>query len=51
MDATTTGVDLAKSVFEVAVANSNWRIVARHRFTRPQLLGSRPPGRAIRPTK
>jgi transposase len=36
MDATTIGVDLAKSVFEVAVANAQWRVVARHRFTRPQ---------------
>lgn len=36
MDATTIGVDLAKSVFEVAVADRNWRIVARHRFTRSQ---------------
>ena len=32
MDATTIGVDLAKSVFEVAVADRHWRIVARHRF-------------------
>jgi transposase len=36
MDATTIGVDLAKSVFEVAVANAQWRVVARHRFTRPR---------------
>jgi len=36
MDATTIGVDLAKSVFEVAVADRNWRIVGRHRLTRPQ---------------
>jgi len=46
MDATTIGVDLAKSVFEVAVANSQWRVVARHRFTRPQVerfLREQPP--------
>ena len=36
MDAMTIGVDLAKSVFEVAVANGSWRVVARHRFTRTQ---------------
>lgn len=36
MDATTIGVDLAKSVFEVAVADRPGRIVSRHRFTRPQ---------------
>ena len=36
MHATTIGVDLAKRVFEVAVANRNWHVVARHRFTRPQ---------------
>jgi transposase len=36
MDATTISVDLAKHVFEVAVANGAWRIVARHRFTRSQ---------------
>ena len=34
MDATTIAVDLAKNVFEVAVANDHWRVVARHRFTR-----------------
>ncbi len=36
MHATTIAVDLAKRVFEVAVANRNWHVVARHRFTRPQ---------------
>jgi transposase len=34
MDATTIAVDLAKNVFEVAVANHQWRVVRRHRFTR-----------------
>jgi len=36
MHATTIGVDLAKRVVEVAVVNSQWRVVARHRFTRSQ---------------
>ena len=36
MHATTIAVDLAKRVFEVAVANRNWHVVARHRFRRPQ---------------
>lgn len=36
MHATTIGVDLAKRVFEVAVADRNWHVIARHRFTRPQ---------------
>ena len=30
------GVDLAKSVFQLAVADSNWRIVERQRLTRAQ---------------
>lgn len=36
MDATTVAVDLAKTVFEVAIADRQWRIVARHRFNRRQ---------------
>jgi transposase len=36
MDATTVAVDLAKSVFELALANAQWRITARHRLTRTQ---------------
>jgi transposase len=36
MDATTVAVDLAKDVFEVAVANRVGRIVDRKRLTRPQ---------------
>jgi transposase len=36
MDATTVAVDLAKTVFEVAIADRHWRIVARHRFNRGQ---------------
>jgi transposase len=36
MDATTIAVDLAKTVFEVAIADREWHIVARHRFNRRQ---------------
>lgn len=36
MDATTVAVDLAKSVFELAVADGHWRIVDRARLTRSQ---------------
>src|SRR6185503_8731886 len=35
---TTIAVDLAKSVFQVAVADAQWRVVSRHRFSRGQLL-------------
>lgn len=36
MNATTVAVDLAKSVFEVVVADSNWKIIERARLTRTQ---------------
>jgi transposase len=36
MDATTVAVDLAKTVFEVAIADRHWHIVGRHRFNRRQ---------------
>jgi transposase len=36
MDATTIGVDLAKRVFELALANAHWRVMARKRLTRTQ---------------
>jgi len=36
MDATTVAVDLAKSVFEVAVADRHWRVTERARLTRRQ---------------
>ena len=36
MNATTVAVDLAKNVFELAVANSQWRVTERHRLTRGQ---------------
>lgn len=50
MHATTIGVDLAKRVFEVAVADRNWRVVARHRFTRLQFerfLRAQPPAHVV----
>jgi transposase len=34
MNATTVAVDLAKNVFELAVADAEWRIVERHRLNR-----------------
>ena len=36
MHATTVAVDLAKSVFQIAVADDKWEIVAQHRLTRSQ---------------
>lgn len=36
MNATTVAVDLAKNVFEVAVADERWRVVEHHRLTRAQ---------------
>ena len=36
MDATTVAVDLAKTVFELAMANAQWRVVARRRLNRAQ---------------
>lgn len=44
MDTTTVAIDLAKSVFEIAVADGNWRIIERRRLSRLQLeryLGTR----------
>ena len=32
----TIAVDLAKTVFEIAIADSDWRIVERHRLSRSQ---------------
>jgi transposase len=39
MDATTVAVDLAKNTFEVVMANREWRIIERHRFSRARFLG------------
>lgn len=36
MNATTVAVDLAKNVFEIAVANSDWKVTERARLTRSQ---------------
>lgn len=36
MNATTVAVDLAKSVFQLAVADSQWKIIETHRLTRSQ---------------
>ena len=36
MNATTVAVDLAKNVFEVAVADRHWKIIERARLTRAQ---------------
>ena len=36
MDATTVAVDIAKTVFQGAIANHEWHIVVRHRFNRRQ---------------
>ena len=36
MHATTVAVDLAKTVFELAIANAQWRIVWRRRLNRRQ---------------
>lgn len=36
MDATTVAVDLAKNVFQLAVADADWRVIGRHRLTRGQ---------------
>ncbi len=36
MNATTVAVDLAKSVFQLAVADAQWRIIETHRLTRSQ---------------
>src|SRR5215204_4597398 len=36
MDATTVAVDLAKSVFQLAIADDNWRIVHKARLSRAQ---------------
>jgi transposase len=36
MNATTVAVDLAKSVFQLAVADASWKVVQTHRLTRTQ---------------
>ena len=36
MNASTVAIDLAKSVFQLAVADGSWRVVETHRLTRAQ---------------
>jgi len=36
LNATTVAVDLAKSVFQLAVANEHWQVVETQRLTRTQ---------------
>jgi transposase len=36
MNATTVAVDLAKNVFQLAVADGQWHVVESHRLTRTQ---------------
>lgn len=36
MNATTIAVDVAKNVFQLAVADANWKVVESHRLTRGQ---------------
>ena len=36
MNATTAAIDLAKNVFQVALADSNFRVLEQHRLTRAQ---------------
>ena len=46
MDATTIGVDLAKTVFELALANAAWHVIGRRRLTRAQFerfVATQPP--------
>lgn len=38
MDRTTIAVDLAKSVFQLSVADGEWRVQTRHRLTRTQMV-------------
>jgi transposase len=50
MNATTVAVDLAKNVFELAVADHHWKIVERHRLTRGQFerwFANRTVGRVV----
>ena len=36
MNPTTVAIDLAKNVFELAMADEHWRVVGRERLTRSQ---------------
>jgi transposase len=39
MNSTTVAVDLAKNVFELAVAGPDWRVTERHRLSRAKFVG------------
>lgn len=50
MNSTTVAVDLAKNVFELAVADADWRVTERHRLTRARFarfFGNLPPCRVV----
>ena len=50
MNATTVAVDLAKNVFELAVADANWRVIEHQRLTRAQFerwFANREVGRVV----
>ena len=50
MNATTVAVDLAKNVYQLAVADENWRVIEKHRLTRAQFerfFANRAVGRVI----
>jgi transposase len=50
MDATTVAVDLAKTVFELALANAQWRLVGRQRLNRAgftRFLAETPPTHVV----
>jgi transposase len=50
MDATTVAIDLAKDVFELALADAHGRIIERKRLSRkafPRCLTKRPPLRVV----
>ena len=50
MDATTVAVDLAKSVFELAIANARWRVWSRQRLNRARFarfLAQTPPTHVV----
>lgn len=48
MNATTVAVDLAKSAFQIAVADQHWKVVEKARLTRAQFFAvvRQPGGRA-----
>ena len=50
MHPTTVGVDLAKNIFELALADAHWRMCGRRRLTRRQFerfLAAQPPGHLV----